>query len=224
MTQQRRPVFFKMFIGGNNTGKSTEATMYATLFYLNNPRCEMAGYDPQYRFEHMIKPMYRLDPIEGRKKGWYDKIKHLRNTMLIFDDYRSFNRMNTASDDMLQMCEKRFEYGWDIIMVCHDPKFVLLDLIPYIDDYHIFYTMGNDANFEDRIPNYLYCQRAAEIMRDYVRDKPDVIKNPKQFYDGKSFNHKFPHIIVNKSEYEFKLRNLDKEWVAKNKTKFQIQL
>lgn len=220
---QRRLVFIKMFIGYNNTGKSSMAEYYASSFYVNNPHSVIGGYDPQFKFQYLLTPEYILTANDGHAKGWWKRISRLRNYMLVFDDYRGFNTHDRPSRDMYELMEKRYQNGIDMIFICHNPKFVLAGLTAYISEYHIFYTMGQDSNFEDQIPNYEHCQRAAKLMRQYVRDYPDVIDNPDQFFDPVFFKHRFPHIIVDNIKGTLKPQFLKPEWIKKYADKFVIK-
>lgn len=220
-----RNVFFNMFIGYNRTGKSSVAQYYANAWRINNLGGTVIGYDPQRRFAHLIKPEYRI--MAGEKK-WWNKIKHLRNCLFIADDYRGINRSETTSEDFYALCEFRAEYGIDIILICHSPHRVLEGLTTYISHYYIFYTKGKDARFEAKMENYYECQTANQIMRDYVKEYPDVITNPKQFYDQETFRHKFPHVVVDTTAFEPKKmlipQNLNTQWIKANWSKYITQL
>lgn len=223
-----RSNFFNMYIGYNRTGKSVTAQSYANLWRISNPDGIIAGFDPQRRFDHLIDPQYK---IQAGEKGWWaghDRLKigkrpihEIRNALFIADDYRGMNRSHITSEDLYALMEFRAEYNVDIIMVCHSPALVIEGLMPYISHYYIFYTKGRKAKFEEKIENYIECQTAAEMMKGYIGEHPDFIKNPGQFYDSTMHGkHRFPHIIVDSATGQLITQNVDKEWLKKNYTKY----
>jgi len=234
---------FRMFIGYNSTGKSSVARMFANLYHQNNPQNTIAGYDPQNRFKDLLNPKYKLSMEE---KGWWmgtdDRKKEgryplriLRNALFVGDDYRGINRAWTMSKDLAYLMEFRMEYGIDSLMVCHSPALVLEGLTPYISHYHIFYTKGKEDKFEAKMENYVECQRANELIKEYVRwllkeknnnivVKRDDKGGPGQFYDEKNGKHTFPHIVVDTTTSELLPMNLDPEWLRANSSRFEIEL
>lgn len=232
-----RDNFFNMYIGYNRTGKSVTAKQYAYLWRMNNPDGIIAGFDPQRRFQSLIDPKYSIQA--GEKFWWFGHdrkgrptrpkgkrpLKELRNALVIMDDYRGMNRPSTTSDDLYALMEFRAEYNIDIIMVCHSPALVLEGLTMYISHYYIFYTKGKDAKFEEKIENYEECTAAANMMKAYIGDKPEIIKDHGNYYDtsGKG-NHQFPHVIVDTTTGELITQKIDKEWFEANAKNYMPQM
>lgn len=232
MENTRGANYNNMYIGYNRTGKSSVALLHAHLWVLNNPGGIVAGYDPQRRFRHLMDPRFTI--MAGERDWFLDKKKErikdkklplnrLRNALLIFDDYRGINRPATTFPELYALMEFRAEYNLDIIFVCHSPALVLEGLAPYISHYYIFYTKGRNAKFEDKIENYEECTAASDIIKKYIHDNPDFIKNPGQFYDEKTGLHKFPHIIVDTATGELIPQNIDKKWLKENWKSMQPQ-
>ena len=217
-----RPVFFFFFIGINRTGKSVTAQTYANLWSISNPQGVVAGYDPQHRFEDLIDQRYTLSAGE---KGWWFGTKEraalgrrplceLRNALVICDDMRGLNQHNQTIPDLVRLMEFRAEYSIDVIMIVHQPGFVLTMLSGYVSRWFIFYTKGKDDKFEDKIDTYEECVMASEIMKAYVKQYPSVIEDPGQFYDDTNHGkHRFPHIMVDTDTRTLIPQNINGAWL-----------
>ena len=218
---------FNQYIGYNRTGKSSVAQAFANLWRMEHPLAPIGGFDPQGRFRHLINPEYRI--VTGEKGWWYGTPKReeegrrpldeMRNALFIADDYRGMNRQNTTSDDLYALMEFRAEYNIDIITVVHSPGLLLEGTTMYISHYYIFYTKGRKAKFEDKIETFEECTLAAEIVKAYVMEHPEIIKNHGDYWDEMG-NHRFPHVIVDTTTNELITQNIDEEWLHKNWNKF----
>ncbi len=226
-----RPVFFFFFIGINRTGKSVTAQTFANLWANSNPGNVVAGYDPQHRFTHLIDKRYLLSPGET---GWWFGTKEreklgrrplceLRNALILVDDMRGLNPHATTTPDLIRLMEFRAEYGLDIIMVVHQPGFVLTMLSGYVSRWFIFYTKGKGDKFEDKIDTYEECVMASDIMKEYVKEFPSVIEDPDQFYDSSNNGeHTFPHIMVDTDTRSLMPQNINGEWLQGTLDKFKL--
>jgi len=225
-----RPVFNRMFIGYNRTGKSSMARKYGNLWVMHNPGKTVAGHDPQRRFKGIINPKYQLFGYDDNKDWWngYEgqtkegryPIKNLRNALFAADDYRGLNQYDTTQPSLLRLMEFRAEYAIDCLFVCHSPGLVLSRLSYYISHWHIFYTKGSQAAFDKKTENFEECTLAAEIMRAYAQEKPEIVKQSGQFFDEKNYDHTFPHIIIDAVEGTLIPQHMDKQWLETNQKRF----
>ncbi len=220
-----RPVFFFLYIGYNRVGKSVTGQQVGNEWRMNNPNGIIAGYDPQNRFKHLIDPKYKLSLNE---KGWWagnkERAKHgrrpiadLRNALFVADDMRGLNQSNHTMSDFMRLMEFRAEYTIDIIVIVHKPKFIIEGLSGYFTHILIFYIKARNEEFEKKVDDVDECVKAAQALKDYVREFPSILQEPEQFYD-KSGNgkHRFPHIIIDTSTGKPIPQNINKEWLMNN--------
>jgi len=153
----------------------------------------------------------------------------MRNGLFVADDYRGLHRQNVTGDDMYALMEFRAEYGIDIIMVCHGPSAILEGLGMYISHFYIFYTMGRDEKWDGKVDIAEHCTRANDLIKEYVKylrdyKKIDIIKNPEICYNNVTFEHTFPHIIVERHTGNLIPQHIDNEWLQDNKHRFVLDM
>ena len=193
-----RKNFFGMFIGGNRTGKSSMAKIYAEKYKAYNPENEIVAFDPQRKFNDIAD-----DFIFATDKHWEQEIVTKRNCLIVFDDYKLINMQNQPAKALIQLMNFRAEWNVDLIFVTHSPNLVLTYLAYYITHYYIFYTQTQKDSFENKIPNYETCIRASRYINAYVREY------------GRGAWPNFPHVVVDDENDKMTFQYTEKDKLLK---------
>lgn len=221
MAPKRQP-FLWAYIGHTGTGKTSTAVLIAKDWKKKYKGQKIIGFDPH----DTLRKEKLLDYyISAKDENWAEtivtqlcanckKIRHpekercvkcgknifvykFANSLLILDDYRSLlqsDRTDTAVMDLLML---RRRIGIDMIYVCHNPKFILNGFAPFTTHYSIFYNESHASNFSDKIPKYGDCQKAANLVNQYVM----------KF--GRGTYPNFPYILVQPEVDGLELINME---------------
>lgn len=127
-----------------------------------------------------------------------------KGSLLILDDYRGLLKSSNMDSDFYKVLSLRL---FDLMYMMHNPKLILEGMRNWNTRFSIFVTESFASDFENKIPQFLPCQRAARIVNEYV----------KQFYggtDSKEYRNlypNFPHAIVTDESDKIHFMNMDEE-------------
>lgn len=202
--EYKRANFLCGCIGHNTTGKTPTAIELVRAWRESRPGWKSIVFDPQGKF----KDAGVVDiSIQQNTKDWArilcskdesDKFIY-RDSILVLDDYRMLHGQNSIDPAFLDLLALRVRMNMDIIYITHNPKLILERLSYYTTDYLIFYTESQLGSFQERIPKYVACQKAAILVNKYV------------LAYGRGTYPLFPHIHVRNESDELDLINIDEK-------------
>lgn len=225
--EKRQPFLWSM-IGHTGTGKTSTAVQMCKDWKKAYKGKKIIGFDPHdiLRREKLIDYY-----ISARDENWAEIIMtqecnncnrtkdpqkerctkcgksvfryKFANSLLVLDDYRSLLQSDKTPSDFMDLLMLRRRIGIDIIYICHNPKLIHVRLAYFTTHYSIFYTESHAADFSDKIPKYADCQKAANLVNQYVLSY------------GRGAYPDFPYAIVRpETNDELELMNIDPQKVA----------
>lgn len=139
------------------------------------------------------------------------------NCLFAADDYRNLLTSNNTPPNVLSLHGMKRRIGLDMIYTMHNPSMILERISQYITHYSIFSSQSSAGDFSSKITQYVPCQKAANVINQYVLELGGVdSQNYKNLYP------KFPHILVTNSSNELNFMNMDNKLVEKLKKEGKI--
>lgn len=230
MASRRQP-FLWAYIGHTGTGKSSTAVLSCKDWKRKYKGQKVIGFDPH----DILRKEGLLDYyISAKDENWAQTIvtqlctncKQVKNpakeictkcgkgnfiykfanSLLILDDYRALLQSDRTDEDVMDLLMLRRRIGIDMIYICHNPKFILNGFAPFTTHYSIFYNESHASNFSNKIPKYGDCQKAANLINQYVM----------KF--GRGTYPNFPYALVQPESDGIDLVNVDPKKVEILKT------
>ena len=169
-----RNYFVWCFIGASGTGKTVTAIQLAKDWKKSRRRVggKVIAFDPHGAFKNILD--VKIDKndedwakilMQKNKDGTY----MFANSLLILDDYRSILQGNNMDADFYDLLALRREIGIDVIYITHNPKLILQGLAYWNTCFSIFRTAAHSDDFEGKIPDFLPCQRACNLINAYTK-------------------------------------------------------
>lgn len=158
----------------------------------SNDSSEVIAFDPQNKFKEIASSF-----VNVYEDDYKEKILSLRNCLLILDDYRMLHKRAVAEDWLSVLLHMRCEWNVDIIYITHSPSQVLNWLAYYTTHYFIFYTKAQLGTFKSKIPDYIMCKQASDLINLYVKTY------------GRGEYPKFPYLVVDTEEEQIMPINVD---------------
>lgn len=175
-----RSNFIFAFLGTNRTGKTSIAVELATEWKKANKNGYIISYDVQGNFKHLSDEIIYTNANDA----YLDRCLELKDTLMIFDDYRSLMNKNIPPTKLLELMQLRAHHNVDMIFIAHSPAHLYNQLTYFITHYFIFFTLSLDGSFQKKIPNYAHCIAASNYVNKWVR------------HNGKGKYPKFPFVCV----------------------------
>ena len=188
--EKRRGGELICIIGHNNTGKTVFATQIAEDFNNRRKAINLRNYPPNYYKLAVYDVQNRFTDffqkgdisIEHSDKEWAKKLLGLRKSLVILDDYKVLVPNDQMDKSLLDLLQYRAEYGIDIVIITHSPKLVLERLSYFIDTYCLFYTVGSNKVFKDRLG-------ASEVLTELKK----IIDKEYKRYNGNEYSKLYPN-------------------------------
>lgn len=154
-----------------------------------------------------IKHPERENCTRCGKNKWIFKFQ---NSLLAADDYRNLLTANSTPADVLSLLGMKRRIGLDMIYIMHNPKLLLERLSYYCTNFSIFATESTAGDFSDKISKYVPCQKAANLINQYVAELGGVDSDR-----YKSMYPNFPYIMISNDNDNLNLMNMDQNIVNK---------
>lgn len=204
--------FVWCFIGTGGTGKTVTAIKLAKDWKYSRRRIggKVVAFDPHGDFKHVLDVK-----IDSKDEDWAkilmqrnkDGTFMFANSLLILDDYRSILQGNHMDTDFYDLLALRRKIGMDIIYITHNPKLILQGLAYFNTCFSIFKTVAHSDDFEGKIPHFLPCQRACNLINAYART-----------FDEQGYNAlypNFPYVMVKENSDKLYPINMKQEIIDK---------
>lgn len=186
--------------GTNNTGKTVICEELIKKFNEKRDRLKSNGkkypnnyhklivFDPQQRFK---KYMREGDiTINIGDEGWEEMLLKVRDSMVIFDDYKILAGEQTITKTLLKVFGWRMAYGLDMIFIVWHPLQFPPSMSRFLDKYLLFRINGDDKEYVSRLngnkDKLIDCKRLLD--REFLKYNENEYKNlypkfPFIFYD-----------------------------------------
>lgn len=200
--------FVLCIIGASGTGKTVTAVGMAKDWKWSRRKIggKVIAFDPHDDFKSVADVK-----IDAKDEDWAkilmqknrDGTFMFSNSLLILDDYRSIlqgNHMDTGFYDLLAL---RRKIGIDVIYITHNPKLILQGLAYWNTAFILFRTVAHSDDFEGKIPHFLTCQRACNLINAYTRT-----------FEEKDYNNlypNFPYVFVRLDSEQLFPQNMQQE-------------
>lgn len=191
--KQNRDAFVYAFVGHNRTGKSVTARRVAEKYKKENPNNIIVSYDPQSRFvgvsdERILTPDWQ----EYIDKEYFD-------CLFVVDDYHMVveERIDKSLTDLFALRDER---GLDFIFITHQPKLIRKKISYYITHLYLYFTMGTDTDFKDRLTDTELAIKCRHFINEYVNK-----------YGKGSYEEGFPYLRINCIESTVQAININKK-------------
>jgi hypothetical protein len=172
------------------------ARILAEHYKKANPKNKIVALDLQGRFRDIKTEDF--DTINPDKYARFHKNSNLlvySNTLFIMDDYHT--EVEERTPEWLQrLLNLRNEHGIDMIFITHSPTLIRKKLSFYATHLYLFYTMGTEKDFKDKLPDYEMTINARRIINQYVKKY------------GRGEYPKFPFVIVNYEDNKIQTINM----------------
>lgn len=145
--------------------------------------------------------------IKCGKVDWRFKFQ---GCLLILDDYRSLLTSDATPKDILRLFALKRKLGLDIMLIMHNPTMLIFRISFYIKKHLIFATESLAGNFSGRITKYVSCQKAANLINEYVLEMGGVDCDK-----YRAMHPNFPYIMVSDDSETLQLENMDESIVNK---------
>lgn len=237
-----RQAFVWAFIGKTGSGKTSTAVQMMKEWKRANRGCRLIGFDPHDVFR---KEKLMTSFITENDTNWAEilmtrlcvnckKVKHpekehcikcgksnwifkFQDSLLAADDYRNLLTANSTPANVLSLLGMKRRIGLDMIYIMHNPKLLLERLSYYVTNFSIFATESTAGDFSDKISKYVPCQKAANLINQYVAELGGVDSD---IYRGMYPN--FPYIMISNENDDLNLMNMDQAIVDKLKKQGKI--
>lgn len=230
-----RQAFVWALYGKTGSGKTSFCIFLAKIWRKCNPGKKVIGFDPHGNLskagvlDHKIEEtdhdwpvilMTRLcqkcNCIKHPKQDKCTKCGHnvwrykFQGCLLILDDYRSLLPSDSTPEDVLRLLALKRAIGLDIMLIMHNPKMLILRVATYITKHLIFATQSLAGNFSDRITEYVSCQKAANLINQYVLEMGGVdCENYTKMHPN------FPYVMVHNDSETLQCENMDESMVRR---------
>lgn len=195
MNDTDREAFFFMFIGHNRTGKTVTAKDIA-IQWKKAHKGKLIVFDPQNRFTDITDIRIRNIEDVGNLFIEDEDISFSEpESLFIVDDYRALYPKDKLDETLGRLLEIRNEYCVDMIFITHSPKLIQERLTYIITHYFLYFTLGVDKGFKDKV----YNAEVLIVLREEINSY--VIKHGKGEYDKRSFPYIIFHNISEETEY-----------------------
>lgn len=237
-----RQAFVWAIIGQTGSGKTTFAVEIMKDWKKSNTGGKIIGFDPHDVFKrerllthyitesntdwpdilmtricitcNKVKHPEKEECVKCGKTNWRFKFA---GSLFGADDYRNLLTANSTPPNVLSLHGMKRRIGLDMMYIMHNPKLLLERLSYYITHYSIFATQSTAGDFSDKIAQYVPCQKAANVINQYVLELGGVDdERYKRLYPN------FPHVLVTNSSNELHFMNMDIKLVNKLKTEGKI--
>lgn len=222
-----RQAFVWAFIGKTGSGKTSTAVQMMKDWKRANRGSHLIGFDPHdvFRKENlmtryitendinwaetlMMKYCNRCKKVKGPDKetccGKSDWRYKFANSLLAADDYRNLLTANSTPANVLSLLGLKRRIGLDMIFIMHNPKLLLERMSYYVTNFSIFATESTAGDFSDKISKYVPCQKAANLINQYVNELGGVDSDRyRRMYPN------FPHIIITNDNDDLNFMNMD---------------
>lgn len=230
-----RQAFVWAFFGETGSGKTSTAVEMAKDWKKTHKGCKVIGFDPHDIFK---RAGLLTNYITENDTNWAEilatkmcqfcnRLKHpekenctkcgnnkwkfkFANSLLIMDDYRNLLTANSTPPDVLSLLGLKRRIGLDIIYIMHNPKMLLERFAYYTSNFSIFATQSTAGDFSDKIAQYVPCQKAANLINQYVFELGGVDSTR-----YKSMYPDFPYILVTNAGNGLTMMNMDEKIVNK---------
>lgn len=232
---QTRQAFVWALYGATGGGKTSFGKDLARQWRRANKGKKVIGFDPQGDFEDAGVLDHTIDETDtnwaqvlmtkicvccGRIKhpekqectkcGKDDWKYKFQGCLLILDDYRSLLTSDSTPKDVLRLFALKRKLGLDILIIMHNPKLLIVRLSYYIKKHWIFATESISDNFSDRIKKAALCQKAANLINQYVEEIGGVdCERYRAHYPN------FPCVMVSDDSNELSMMYMDQTIVDK---------
>ncbi len=160
---KRKNVRCILVFGNNNVGKSAVVSKGIVPNWIKkNPNGYIAAFDPQERFP--------MKDISIKSKEDCEDLPSMKNSLIIFDDYRKIHPSDKQEKWLADLMDDRFEHGLDLVFICHSPKRIIEFLTLYIDTYVVFYTNYKEKDIKNKIPDAEIILRASDLVKKEFRE------------------------------------------------------
>lgn len=233
-----RQSFLWCMIGTNGVGKTSTAVEMTKMWRNANPGCKVIGFDPH----DVLKNEKLLDfYINANDENWAEWLMQkicsgcgaknhyqanectkchknklyykFANSLLVLDDYRSLLTGNDCPADVLDLLQLRRRIGIDWIYITHNPKLVLTRMIYFGSHLSCFYNEANGSDWSEKIPKYSACQKASNLINNYVLNIISESRKTNPNYTKDDFMRScypnFPHIIIRNDSDQLEAVNMD---------------
>ena len=146
-------------VGTNNTGKTVIAEEIIKTFNIKRDKLNSTNYPSNYHrlvvfdVQDRLGHLLRKGDISIRigDEGWEKMILGLRDSMVVFDDFKVLLEGDRISKDLLKVFGYRMEYGIDLIFIVWHPSLFPPSMHRFLDKYYLFRTNGSEKEFIDRL-------------------------------------------------------------------------
>lgn len=196
--------FLMGFLGVNKTGKSSTALEIATHYKKTKPSSnEIWVHDTQKIFSSIADKN-----IDTENKEWAIECCELKNGLLILDEVKLLiPTPQHLPKGLLKLFSQSHYRNVDIIWMVHNPSSAPDVCTYYTTHYYIFLTFAREGSFRKKIPNYMLCTHASDMVNDYVKEYGRGFHKKDKRYNGQGF----PHIIVDCEEQKLIAQNMNKK-------------
>lgn len=189
-----------LYIGASNTGKSSEVCKKVENF---NKKRDLLKNSRRAKKDNYLK----LCVLDGHKRlskfiregdiilnpsmdDWIDKLKNLRDSMVILDDHKQILGENDPPIEFIQFLFDCAENGVDVIIITHGFKHVQPKLFDYFDKFCLWYFTGMDEALNRTGNKELFLDLKEMVTEEYRKFTPDEYTNlypnfPYIYYDSR---------------------------------------
>lgn len=230
-----RQAFVWALYGKTGSGKTSFAIFLAKQWKKFNKDKKVIGFDPHgnlaqagvlhHKIEEtdtdwpsilMTRLCEKCSRIKHAEKDKCEKCGHdkwrykFQGCLLILDDYRSLLTSDATPEDVLRLFALKRKLGLDIMLIMHNPKMLILRIATYVTKHLIFATQSLAGNFSDRITEYVSCQKAANLINQYVLEMGGVDCDR-----YRKMHPMFPYVMVHNDSETLEFENMDEAMVHK---------
>lgn len=228
-----RQAFVWALYGKTGSGKTSFAIFLAKIWRKCNKGFKVIGFDPH---GNLAKAGILDHKIQETDTNWAEvlmtricnncnRIKHpekdkctkcgkedwrykFQGCLLILDDYRSLLAADATPADVLRLFALKRKLGLDMMIIMHNPKMLILRIATYVTKHLLFATQSLAGQFSDRITEYVSCQKAANLINQYVLEMGGVDCDK-----YRKMHPNFPYVMVHNDSETLQCENMDQNIV-----------
>lgn len=198
--------FVWAFIGASGTGKTVTAVQLAKQWKRAKKKLggKIFAFDPHDAFDKVSDVKITVNDEDWAKimtQRHSDGSFMFRHSLLILDDYRSILPSDKMDRNFYDLLALRRKLDLDIIYITHNPRLIIQGLVYWNTHFSIFRTEAMSDDFAEKIPKFLICQQACNLINAYCKTYHAT--------DYESLYPNFPHIMVKNDSDILYMINMD---------------